>query len=207
MTRKSEARPKKVAQGTSGLGRRILRARIELADAGYRKPSQTDLGVLVGRYLGLPKGVTAATVSRWEADQTVPDIETVGAIAAVCNVDPGWLAFGERSRAPGPDSGSSKSELDDEINRWKRARVAIMLSEARQEEVALWQKKKGREWTTQFNRYERDIRAAWRIKDPAKRDERRRALEIELARLVEVLNELTAEATLRYRDAMSIEEP
>lgn len=49
--------------------------------------------------------IPAATVSRWEADRAIPDLHTISAIARVARVDPGWLAFGEKSSAPTPLDG------------------------------------------------------------------------------------------------------
>ena len=85
------------------LGARIFRARVELTISGGRKVTQASLGAMVSKHLGrrVPP-VTGATVSRWESGDTVPDVQTVEAIAAACQVDPGWLAFGTKSGAPSP---------------------------------------------------------------------------------------------------------
>ncbi len=102
MTRIQPASDKADVRPTAGLGRRIFRARLEASIVGPKKISQAELGLLVGRHLGAAKGITGATVSRWEAEESVPDLATVGAIAVVCQVDPGWLAYGNLSKAPAP---------------------------------------------------------------------------------------------------------
>lgn len=84
------------------LGRRILRARLELSVRGTQKVTQERLGQLVAEHTERAQRITGATVSRWESGESTPDIQTLEAIAVVCSVDPGWLAFGEKSRAPSP---------------------------------------------------------------------------------------------------------
>ena len=50
--------------------------------------------------------VTGASASRWKTG-SVPDLGVIGALAEICGVDPGWLAFGEQTGAPSPDVFSS----------------------------------------------------------------------------------------------------
>ncbi len=140
----------------AGLGRRVLRARMEASADEPKMISQSTLGLLVGRRLGVEKGISGATVSRWEADESTPDLATVRAIAEVCRVDPGWLAFGEGSKAPGPDSSADDSMM----GHYRRANMAILLSQERTREVEMWQKRKSKEWNTRLNRYQRRQRGS-----------------------------------------------
>ena len=50
---------------------------------------------------GTPRTVSSDEVVTWFAD-SLPDLRTTAAIAEVCGVDPGWLAFGPASAAPSP---------------------------------------------------------------------------------------------------------
>lgn len=64
--------------------------------------SQGWLADTVSQHLGLPKPLTQGAISRWFAADTEPDLKTIGAVAAILEVDPGWLAFGAASAAPAP---------------------------------------------------------------------------------------------------------
>ena len=64
--------------------------------------SQERLGGLLSAQLGREQPISGATISRWESNDATPDLATLEALAVVCRVDPGWLAFGERSKAPAP---------------------------------------------------------------------------------------------------------
>jgi transcriptional regulator with XRE-family HTH domain len=59
-----------------------------------------DLAKEVSRALG--EAVPQPTVSRWFRDR-LPDAPTLCALADALQVDPGWLAFGDASKAPRPD--------------------------------------------------------------------------------------------------------
>jgi transcriptional regulator with XRE-family HTH domain len=59
-----------------------------------------DLALEVTRIMG--ETVGTATISRWFRDR-LPDAPTIGALADALEVDPGWLGFGEASKAPRPD--------------------------------------------------------------------------------------------------------
>jgi transcriptional regulator with XRE-family HTH domain len=48
------------------------------------------------------KKVTPASVSRWKSG-SVPDLPTIAALAHLFRADPGWLAFGDLSKAPKPE--------------------------------------------------------------------------------------------------------
>ncbi len=47
------------------------------------------------------ESLTPSSASRWKS-KSVPDLAILGAIARVCGVHPGWLAFGEAGGPP-PD--------------------------------------------------------------------------------------------------------
>ncbi len=59
-----------------------------------------DLAAEVSRAMGEP--IPQPTVSRWFRDR-LPDPPTMCALAAALQVDPGWLAFGDASKAPRPN--------------------------------------------------------------------------------------------------------
>src|SRR5580704_3642526 len=84
------------------LGQRIFLARLEASTQRSERVSQEQIGELVGHQLGKTRPITAATISRWESDESTPDLATIAALAAVCHVDPGWLGFGSLSLSPSP---------------------------------------------------------------------------------------------------------
>lgn len=64
----------------------------------------------LGKWIGDARGTDApdkGTVSRWATGEQKPDLATIEAIAAVCGVDPGWIAFGEKTGAPAPPSAAA----------------------------------------------------------------------------------------------------
>ena len=63
----------------------------------------TEFGQRIGSRMMRP-AVSPAMIMEWFAG-TVPDVATVQAVAEVCGVDPGWLAFGSASGAPAPRVG------------------------------------------------------------------------------------------------------
>src|SRR5215216_2805109 len=65
-----------------------------------RKIELTEFGQRIGARLMRP-AVSPSTIMEWFAGE-IPDVATVQAVAEVCGVDPGWLAFGSSSRAPAP---------------------------------------------------------------------------------------------------------
>jgi transcriptional regulator with XRE-family HTH domain len=48
-------------------------------------------------------GVSQASVSDYKAREIAPPVDRTLAIARWCGVDPGWLGFGEDTKAPAPD--------------------------------------------------------------------------------------------------------
>lgn len=84
-----------------GLANRMFEARLRLTATARRSVSLAEMGELVGAKLGR-EGFTATAVSRWMSGLQEPELAAIDAIADVCGVDPGWLAFGARSQAPAP---------------------------------------------------------------------------------------------------------
>ena len=68
-----------------------------------RKLELTEFGQRIGARLMRP-AVSPATIMEWFAGK-IPDVPTLQAVAEVCGVDPGWLAFGTASGAPAPKVG------------------------------------------------------------------------------------------------------
>jgi transcriptional regulator with XRE-family HTH domain len=64
-----------------------------------RRLSQAKLGELIGRLEGEP--VPQSTVSDW-FNEVVPSVHYMEPLAKALEVDPGWLAFGNASKAPPP---------------------------------------------------------------------------------------------------------
>ena len=65
--------------------------------------SQQWLGRELGLELGRESAVDQGLISYWLSGKKTPgDYETMVGLARVLGVDPGWLAFGEASEAPGP---------------------------------------------------------------------------------------------------------
>lgn len=48
--------------------------------------------------IGTALGVSGATVSRWESDESMPPPPTVARLAAYFGVTAGWLQFGEGTK-------------------------------------------------------------------------------------------------------------
>lgn len=80
----------------------MLAARLQLDHAMARRVRGPEFARLVRDALGR-ETLTASTVQRWE-EGSEPDLATIAAIASVCGVDPGWLAFGAASKAPPPEN-------------------------------------------------------------------------------------------------------
>jgi transcriptional regulator with XRE-family HTH domain len=67
-----------------------------------RFESKTEIGRRVSNLLSRDRPYTPTAINKWFNEGVVPDIATIAALAKVLQVDPGWLAFGDESRAPAP---------------------------------------------------------------------------------------------------------
>ena len=68
----------------------------------YEKVELAQFGVRLGELLLTPP-VPVPTIMQWFSG-VIPDVRTVQAVASLCGVDPGWLAFGSASDAPPPSA-------------------------------------------------------------------------------------------------------
>jgi transcriptional regulator with XRE-family HTH domain len=64
--------------------------------------SQEWLAGEVSRRLGLKVPLTQSGVSRWLRGSVPKDLRTIVVLSQALRVDPGWLAFGDDSKAPTP---------------------------------------------------------------------------------------------------------
>jgi transcriptional regulator with XRE-family HTH domain len=71
---------------TETLGRRVLRRR-------------KDIG-LTQRDLGKALGISHATISLWESDNTEPSGKNLHALAKVLQCSPTWILFGDEDKEP-----------------------------------------------------------------------------------------------------------
>ena len=92
------------------LGGRIRLCRTLTTVEGQPETSQGGFAFLVGEGLGR-EPVSAATISRWESGESIPDLSTLLQISRLAGVDPGWLAFGQASRAPAPQMNASRRSV------------------------------------------------------------------------------------------------
>ena len=182
------------------LASRILMARMELSASMGEKVSQERLGVMAASYLRRDRPITGATVSRWEAGETVPDLETVKAVAVVCGVDPGWLAYGSASNAPAP-----RDRITDPVLRRLRARdVGMFLSTEAKESVVRRTLRKSRDWNAKFNKLMRAQRTIRRIKDDGERKARESAWQAAFNALRADLDQEREERSELYLEATKI---
>lgn len=160
----------------TSLGERILIARFEASALRSEKLSQERLGALVSRELSKGAPVTAATVSRWESGDTVPSVTTIAAIARVCGVDPGWLAFGAESAAPSPRRGKPQPPAQ-----------SVARDEPRRDEPAhdpqSWLKRQQRIHQTRLTKLNADLKDAYRASPSVARASKIRHLTAELRHL------------------------
>lgn len=87
----------------STLAHRIFLAHMELNYRLGRRVTLAEFGEMIAGVMDRPTPFTAAAVSRWEAGAQVPSTEVIEAIAALTQIDPGWLSHGEKSAAPAPE--------------------------------------------------------------------------------------------------------
>ena len=168
----------------TSLGERILIARFEASALRSEKLSQERLGALVSRELSKGAPVTAATVSRWESGDTVPSVTTIAAIARVCGVDPGWLAFGAESTAPSPRRGRAQlpaqSVARDEL---RRDGLGAMDRGATGSGPQSWLKRQQRIHQTRLAKLNADLKDAYRASPSVARASKIRHLTAELRHL------------------------
>jgi len=187
-------------QHENTLAERILMARMELSAAMGDKVSQETLGMIAAHYLRRDRPITGATVSRWEAGEAVPDLETVKAVAVACGVDPGWLAFGRASRAPSPRDHISNPELRE----LHAVNVGIHLENEAHERIEHLGRRQSRDWSARFNALMREQRSIRRIKDDSERAARETAWQSAFDALSEELDQRVAERTKLYLEAAKL---
>jgi transcriptional regulator with XRE-family HTH domain len=79
----------------SSFAQRLFQARLEYSAEKGRQVTQAELAERAG--------VSTAAWSTWEAGRSEPPLDTIGKVAKVLGVDPGWLAFGNQEVAvPSP---------------------------------------------------------------------------------------------------------
>ncbi|MCW1825740.1 helix-turn-helix domain-containing protein [Enterobacter asburiae] len=86
------------------LGRRVLRRR-------------KDIG-LTQRDLGKALGISHATISLWESDNTEPSGKNLHALAQILQCSPTWILFGDDDKepdAPTPREDAASSLSEDEL--------------------------------------------------------------------------------------------
>ncbi len=90
------------------LADRLFLARNLLERRLGRKVTHRKLGEVIGQRLHRAP-FSAATVSQWMSGKQPLSLSAALALAKLCGVDPGWLAFGAASRAPGPPGRTRKA--------------------------------------------------------------------------------------------------
>ena len=82
---------------------RMELARVEAGVVEGRTITKREIARRAGEYLGLKLAIPERTVGRY-FDGRVPKhpLRIIEALAKAMHVDPGWLAFGEKSKAPAP---------------------------------------------------------------------------------------------------------
>jgi hypothetical protein len=83
---------------------RLYLARLELNRRERRDVEDVEFGQRVATAMQRPAPWSPATVSLWGAGKQRISIEQAAAMAAVCGVRAGWLAFGEEPMRPTPDA-------------------------------------------------------------------------------------------------------
>jgi transcriptional regulator with XRE-family HTH domain len=197
----------------TSLGERILIARFEASALRSEKLSQERLGALVSRDLSKGAPITAATVSRWESGDTVPSVTTIGAVARVCGVDPGWLAFGAESAAPSPRRGRAQlpaqSVVRDEPHRDEPRRQELHREDPSQDPQS-WLKRQQRVHQTRLAKLNAELKDAYRASPSVARANKIRHLTAELRHLDQWLHRATeaADASVRLaRDGAPARSP
>lgn len=81
--------------GAAGFSVRLFDARHQLEGRLRRKVANPEFGQLVAEAMGRDKPFSAASVSQWHSGDQGASPAIIEAIASVCGVRAGWLAFGE----------------------------------------------------------------------------------------------------------------
>ena len=177
------------------VGDRIVVARMVLSADELAKVSQEALGARVAEHLNDPRPITGATVSRWETGESVPDLETLAAIGAVCRVDPGWIAFGAASSAADPRDGMIEGLFDQ-----SRAHFAKVESWHQQISPLLDERKRNRKADSERRKeFARARKRIDQIKNSAQREARLAQFQAEFMRLDASAKERDAELEQRIR--------
>ncbi len=182
------------------LGERILTARMGLSADEHAKVSQEALGARVAQHLNDPRPITGATVSRWETGESVPDLEILGAIGAVCRVDPGWLAFGSKTSAPDPRDVMARSGI---IGTARATIMQSMLNQEQIERLLAELEAFGNASKARLQEFEATKRAIDEIADSAEREARIKEFRVELARFESADDEQSAELHRRVKAAVA----
>lgn len=92
--------------GPEGFEKRLFDAWLRLQQREESSVSQKEIALRVSRILGREPPLVGSAVNKWFKDGVIPDVPTMAALAQVLGgtpiCDPGWLAFGDLSRAPTP---------------------------------------------------------------------------------------------------------
>ncbi len=83
-----------------GIRERLTAAFLSLQAYLGRRISQPEFVKMLNAKAGRGTAWTVSAVSKWGRTR-VPTLEGFATYAAVTGADPGWLAFGKTSRAPG----------------------------------------------------------------------------------------------------------
>ena len=86
----------------AGFSDRVLWAIQELERVERkRKIENSEIGRRVAEKMGREEPYRSQSVGRW-LEESEPGLDVIVGLAEVLGVDPGWLAFGEASKAPAP---------------------------------------------------------------------------------------------------------
>lgn len=93
----------------NAFGRRLRSAVRRFDEAHDVDVSQSEIAEMAARIADeIPK--RSSSVSAWFRGKSLPAMTTLVGLAKALEVDPGWLAFGELSQAPGPDQEVATAE-------------------------------------------------------------------------------------------------
>jgi transcriptional regulator with XRE-family HTH domain len=114
----------------SGFPLRLHAARLHLAAVEGRTIGDAELARRVAKRL--PSGrMDESLVGKWRRG-TVPSVAKIAALAQECDVDPGWLAFGDRSTAPAPEQWAAVAISADAAIAAQAQRQVPQISEAKE---------------------------------------------------------------------------